>query len=132
MHVRLILSALAFVWFALCQSASSLAVEIIVTAAKGQPYGIATVELPIANPIVGVSPAPLHVTDTQGRVFYPISNDVRVKLQRASERPVPQPGKGRLLSRLGKLIREIAHDDAPLEQTIARRVTFLFLSLIHI
>ena len=126
MHVRLILSALAFVWFALCQSASSLAVEIIVTAAKGQPYGIATVELPIANPIVGVSPAPLHVTDTQGRVFYPISNDVRVKLQRASERPVPQPGKGRLLSRLGKLIREIAHDDAPLEQTIARRVTFLF------
>ncbi|NNE00169.1 MAG: hypothetical protein HKN47_22850 [Pirellulaceae bacterium] len=115
------MSAIVLVWFTVPLAAA----EVLVTAATGQPYGIATIELPVAAPIVGQIPPPLSVSDDQGRVLFPIANDVRVRLPRPSERPVPQPGNGRLLNRLGNLIREIANDEPEMEQTVARRVTFL-------
>ena len=99
--------------------------KVLVTATSGEPYGIATIELPVVAPIPGPPPPPLDVRSNDGRVLFPIANDVRVRVPRPSERPVPRPGNGRLLGRLGKLIREIAGDESQLEKTVSRRVTFL-------
>ncbi|TWT53948.1 hypothetical protein Pla22_15820 [Rubripirellula amarantea] len=94
----------------------------------GQPYGVGLIEIPLDVPIVGQVPPPLQVSDPSHRIFYPFSEDVRIEVPRPSQRPVPQPGRGRLLGRLGNLIREIANDDAePQYQTVSRRVTFLFI-----
>ena len=102
------------------------ATDILAKAVGGSPYGVATIELPLANPIVGNPLPPLRVSDDHGRVLYPIARDRRVPAgQRPSERPVPRPGRGRLLGRLGELIREIASEDDKLEQTVARQVSFL-------
>ena len=101
--------------------------DIMATAAKGDPLGVATIELPLAVPVVGNPLPPLQVSDADGRVLYPIAGDRRVPVgQRPSERPVPRPGRGRLLGRVGELIRELASGDNELEQTVARQVTFLF------
>lgn len=96
-------------------------------AIPGQPYGVATVEIPVLSPVIGQVPPPIQVADDSGRVMFPISDDVRVKVTRPSERPVPRPGGGRLLNRVGNLIREITSKEEDLEQTVARRVSFLFV-----
>lgn len=102
------------------------AVDVFVTAAPGQPYGVASIEIPVDPPLVGRMMPPLEVTNAEGRVLYPIGSDVRVKAGRVSDRPVPQPGRGRLLGRVGNLIREITDPDtSEVEQTVARRVLFL-------
>ncbi|WP_145415906.1 hypothetical protein [Planctomycetes bacterium K23_9] len=113
--------------FAIAASLVSFAdaVEVRVTAATGQPFGVATIELPVAAPIAGQSPAPLQVSDDDGRVMFPIANDIRVKVAPPSRRPVPRPGNGRLLGRLGNLIREITDGEPDIHKTVARRVTFL-------
>lgn len=103
------------------------AVDVLATAASGTPYGVATIEIPIAVPVPGQLLPPLEVTDHENRVLYPIANDIRVKLPRPSDQPVPQPGRGRLLGRLGSLVRELTGDQPELEQTVARRVSFLFV-----
>lgn len=103
------------------------AVDILATAIPGQPYGIAIVEIPLEIPVVGSPLPPLQVSEAGGRLFYPIAEDTRTKVgRRPSDRPVPREGRGRLLGRLGNLIREIASDEDELEQTVSRRVTFLF------
>ncbi len=105
---------------------SGEAVEILAAAQVGEPFGVATIEIPLAAPVsVGTQP-PLRVSDAQRRVFYPVGQEVRVKVIPPSERPVPEPGRGRLLRRVGKLIREITSDDQETEETVARRVSFLF------
>ncbi|MGI9471702.1 MAG: hypothetical protein ACR2NZ_09240 [Rubripirellula sp.] len=105
---------------------SAQAVDVFVTAAVGQPFGVATVELPLDGPMFGKTFPPLRISDADGRVLYPVANDL-IATGRPSDRPIPQAGGGRLLNRLGSLIREIAEGDQPLEQTVARRVSFLFL-----
>ncbi len=125
MKLRTTLIGLVITGFAMVVSTTANAVEVTVTASSGQPYGIATIELPVAGPILGNTPPPLVVTDEAGRVMFPIAEDIRVRVGRPSERPVPRPGNGRLLGRVGKLIREIAGGDEVLEKTVARRVTFL-------
>lgn len=107
-------------------SNSAQAVDVFVTAAVGQPFGVATVEIPLDGPLFGKTFPPLEISDPDGRVLYPVANDLLAQ-GRPSERPIPQPGGGRLLNRLGSLIREIAEGDQPMEQTVARRVSFLFL-----
>ena len=110
-------------------SRSADAVDVLASAVFGpsdQLYGVATIEIPLAAPIVSQTPRPIMVTSDSGRVFYPVGDDVEVRIIPPSERPVPQPGKGRLLGRLGKLLREITDKDAPTSQIIARRATFLF------
>ncbi|MEO1616801.1 MAG: hypothetical protein AAFV88_13165 [Planctomycetota bacterium] len=98
-----------------------------ISAPQGQPYGVATIEVPLATPLIGQVPRPIRVSSPSGRVLYPASADVVVPLVPASQRPVPQPGNGRLLGRLGKLIKEIADgDEVPKSQIVARRVLFLF------
>ncbi|MFK8111876.1 MAG: hypothetical protein AB8B91_06725 [Rubripirellula sp.] len=106
---------------------SVLAADVMAIAIPGQPYGVATIEIPIASPVIGEVPPPIQVADQAGRVLFPISDDVRVKVTRPSDRPVPRPGGGRLLNRVGNLIREITNKEEDLEQTVARRVAFLFV-----
>ncbi|WP_197170788.1 hypothetical protein [Novipirellula aureliae] len=103
-----------------------MAVEAMVSAQIGKPLGVATIEVPLASAApVGSAPR-LRVTDAGGRVLYPVSGEVTAPIVRPSERPVPEPGRGRLLGRLGSLIRELTNEDRATEQTIARRVSFLF------
>ncbi|MEM9645637.1 MAG: hypothetical protein AAF989_11655 [Planctomycetota bacterium] len=103
------------------------AVDILATAIPGEPYGIASIEIPLEVPIVGDALPPLKITEADGRVFYPIAEDTRVKVgRRPSDRPVPREGRGRLLGRLGNLIREITSEEEELEQTVSRRISFLF------
>ena len=100
--------------------------QVLVGAYAGQPYGVATIEIPLAAPIVGRTPPPLDVRDQAGRIMFPIADDVRVKVAPPSQQPVPEPGRGRLLGRLGQLIREIASDAPEAEQIVSRRISFLF------
>ena len=98
----------------------------IVTASNGQPYGVATIEIPLGFPVVDQTLPPLVASDPGGRILFPLSEDIKVQVPLPSQRPVPRPGRGRLLSRVGNLIREITADKDPQFQTTARRVTFLF------
>ena len=120
--IRFVLVCPLLVPIALGQAA--IGQDAAVTAAIGQPYSIASIEIPVAAPIVGQAPT-LNVIDDQGRVLFPISNDVRVRRRRPSEQPVPRPGNGRLLGRIGKLIREVTGKEPDEALTVARRVTFL-------
>ncbi|TWT65514.1 hypothetical protein [Crateriforma conspicua] len=114
-------------WMLVASAPTAVAVDILATAIPGSPFGVATVEIPLPVPVVGEPLPPLTVDEASGRVFYPIAEDTRVDTAvRPSDRPLPPQGRGRLLGRLGNLIREIASDEEPLQQTVARRVTFLF------
>ncbi len=115
---------------------SAAAVDVLARAVAGSPYGVATIEIPLVQPIVGQTLPPIQATDAgadtatasgAGRVLYSFSEDIKVDVPRPSETPVPRPGNGRLLGRLGNLIREIADPGPPQSQTVARRVTFLFV-----
>ncbi|MCG8650478.1 MAG: hypothetical protein MI861_11640, partial [Pirellulales bacterium] len=101
------------------------AVDVFVSAAVGQPYGVASIEIPVDPPVVGRNLPPVMVTEATGRVLFPIADDIRVRVAPPSQRPVPPPGRGRLLNRVGNLIRELTDKDQDLQQTVARRVTFL-------
>ena len=99
--------------------------DVFITAAVGEPFGAATIEIPLDDAMFGrIFPA-LRVSGADGRVLYPVSNDL-VTSGRPSDQPVPQAGGGRLLNRVGSLIRELASGDEQLSQTVARRVSFLF------
>ncbi len=123
MSLQSAMTLAALVWFA----PTAAAVDAMVTAASGQPYGVATIEIPTVSAVIDQELPPLQAIDSSGRVLFPVSDAVRVQVPRLSERPVPSPGRGRLLNRVGGLIREIAGNDERQYQTVARRVSFLFL-----
>ncbi len=125
MPLRALLTFSAILGFVSVTLPANLFGQAVVTAVAGQPYSIATIEIPVAAPIVSQSPPPLHVSDEAGRVMFPIANDIRVKVPPPSRLPVPRPGNGRLLGRLGNLIREITDGEPDVQKTIARRVAFL-------
>ncbi len=104
----------------------AIAVDVLARAVVGQPYGVATVEIPIGVPVVGREYPPLEVTDDSGRVLFSAANDVQVEVGLPSERPLPRAGGGRLLGRVGELVRELTSDGKPMLQTVSRRVSFLF------
>ncbi|MCC9656119.1 hypothetical protein [Rhodopirellula halodulae] len=109
----------------------TIGVDVRVQAVAGTPYGVAVIEMPLTNPVVGPGPGPLTIdgeaAPASTRILYPVSNDVRVTTGRPpSEQPVPRIGRGRLLNRMGNLIRELASGDEATEQTVGRRVMFLF------
>ena len=106
-------------------TACARAEDVFITAAVGEPFGVATIEMPLDSAMFGRTFPVLRVNGSDGRVLYPVSNDL-VTTGRPSERPVPEPGGGRLLNRVGSLIRELASGDDQLNQTVARRVSFLF------
>ena len=102
------------------------AVDVLARAVVGQPYGVATVDIPVGVPVIGREYPPIEVSDQSGRVLFQVANDVRVEVGLPSDRPLPPPGGGRLLSRVGELVRELAGDGEPERQTVSRRVSFLF------
>ncbi|WP_146525255.1 hypothetical protein [Novipirellula artificiosorum] len=104
------------------------AAEVMVSAVSGNPLGVATIEIPLASPVPVGSLPRLRATGSAGQVLYPASSEVRMRVTPPSERPVPQPGRGRLLGRVGSLIRELTGADQDKEATVARRVSFLFPS----
>ncbi len=105
---------------------AATAQQVLASAQAGEPFGVATIEIPLAAGVPIGSQPPLRVTDAQRRVFYPVGQEIRQKLVPPSERPVPEAGQGRLLRRVGSLIREITSRDQPTEETVARRISFLF------
>ncbi len=111
----------------LCCTQLATAVDALVRAAGGQPYGVASIEIPVLSPVIGQELPPLQAFDETGRILFPVSDAVRIEAPRASERPVPRAGRGRLLGRVGGLIRELTGKDEQQYQTVARRVSFLFL-----
>ncbi len=121
MHVRLILIGLMIA----SGTYRAGAVDIFVSAVTGQPYGVASIEIPVQPPVVGRQLPPINVSGEEGRILYPIADDVRVKVAPASQRPVPPAGRGRLIGRVGNLIRELTDGDEEVEQTVTRRVSFL-------
>ncbi len=101
--------------------------QATVVAASGIPYGVAVIEIPLRNPVLGDGPLPLHVEDASGRTQFSVSENVQVRTtERPSERPLPRFGQGRLLGRVGNLIREVAGGDENQYETTARRIMFLF------
>lgn len=103
------------------------AADVLATAVSGSPYGVATIEIPLDVPVIGNAIDPLKVSEAADRIMYQTPQDVRTAVaQRPSDRPVPAPGRGRLLNRVGNLIRELASTDDELQQTVSRKVSFLF------
>ncbi len=100
-------------------------VPSIAVTSPGYPYGVAAIELPMQTPILGDGLPPLEVVENE-RVRFVISENLQQRVgRRPSEQPLPPVGRGRLLGRVGNLIREIsgANDET---ETYARRVMFLF------
>lgn len=99
----------------------------LVNAASGAPYGIASIEIPLRNPVLGNGPPPLGLAASPSPTFFVVSENVQSRAARMpSEMPLPRLGQGRLLGRVGNLIREIAGGDEDRMETVARRITFLF------
>ncbi|MEM1070431.1 MAG: hypothetical protein AAGI63_16135, partial [Planctomycetota bacterium] len=101
------------------------AVEILAGATLGSPYGVATIEIPVNPPVVGDSLPPLQVTEETGRIFFPIAEDVRVDIN-SRRIPTDGPRRGRLVERVRNVIRDLSNGDEPQQQTVARRISFLF------
>ncbi len=97
-------------------------------AVTGTPYGVARIELPLATTRGGRPLPVLEVSDDQGRILYPVTRDLFARPApppRQVEPPgAPAIGGGRLLRRLGNLVREINTDDSPV--LVGREATFLF------
>lgn len=106
-------------------TASATAVDALVTAAVGQPYGVAVVEIPVAQPEVGRELPPLRVTSDDNRVLYPVSDAMQVEVDPPVRRPTAPTGRARMLRRAAELAREMARPAGPRRQTVARRVSFL-------
>ncbi len=101
--------------------------EGLVSVASGIPYGIAAIEIPLRNPVLGDGPPRLRLNGSSARPFFTVSKNVQVRAaELPSERPLPRIGQGRLLGRVGNLIREVAGGDEIQHETVARRITFLF------
>lgn len=113
---------LAAGWFA---HRSAAAVEILASAIPGEPYGIATIEVPLDPPVLGELP-PLQVTEVSGRILYPIAEDVRADIRPPGDEE-QLPPRGPLIERLRTVIRDLSAEDKPTQQTVARRVSFLFV-----
>lgn len=99
----------------------------LVAVAAGVPYGVAMIEIPLRNPVLGDGPPPLRLIGPPARTFFSVTENVQVRAADfPSERPLPAIGQGRLLGRVNNLIREVVGGDATRNETVARRVTFLF------
>ncbi len=106
---------------------AAAAQSINLQSAAATPLSVASIELPLARPLVDDAPSTLTARDDSGRVFYPVSQNVRATspLPPPSDQPLPGIGGGRLLGRLGNLIREIGAGEAATQPVLARRVYFL-------
>jgi len=97
-------------------------------AISGSPYGVGRIKLPLGRPVRGGSIGSLEITDEENRVLYPVHREIQVEGAARSVR-VPDLGGqaiggGRLLRRVGDLVRDLTAGNDPL--TVAHEVTFLF------
>ncbi|MGV3484325.1 MAG: hypothetical protein ACO1RT_07900 [Planctomycetaceae bacterium] len=96
----------------------------------GSPFGVARIELAMPVAIMAGQLPALEVSDDEGRIFYPASRDILADPRAIEPRSVPSPneprvGGGRLLRRVGELVRQATADnDTP--QVVAREAMFLF------
>ena len=97
-------------------------------APDGGEFDVAVVTVPTSGTVLGGTLPPLSVDGVDASPMYPVADELRREVLPPSRQPVPRPGRGRLLGRLGNLIREIAGDEDTEYQTLARRVLFLLPS----
>ncbi len=104
------------------------AMRSMTLAVTGSPYGVAQIELPLADPQRGVALPVLEVSDAENRILYPVTREIqvdsRIRARQVAADGAPQIGGGRLLRRINDLVRDLAEEDRPV--TVAREVTFLF------
>ncbi len=99
-------------------------------AIAGVPFGVAILELPLATAVLPERLPALEVSDEEGRIFYPVVHDVLAEAKVALRREEPDAGEpriggGRLLRRVGDLVRQATTpDETPL--VVSREATFLF------
>ena len=124
-----------WVWIAIiCGNWGSYcdAKDIMVKACLGEPYGIAMIEIPVSVPVAGRPALPLTVRPVDdsaigaGSPLFSVSNDLIIEIGPPSERQLPPAGGGRLLERVGELLKELSGDESLHFQTVSRRVFFLF------
>jgi len=96
----------------------------------GTPFGVVKIEIPLRIPMDPGDVQPIEVLGDEGRIFYPATRDVLATLN-TMPRPLgaapgePRIGGGRLLRRVGDLVRQATTDpDEP--QVVSREVMFLF------
>lgn len=107
------------------QAIAQVAASAAAVTSAGQPYHVATIEIPLQMPVLGdgISLLELMAND---RARFAVSENLQSRVSsRPSEQPLPAFGQGRFLGRVGNLIREIAGANDQ-TQTYARRITFLF------
>ncbi len=97
-------------------------------AVRGATWGIARVSIPI-GPIAALDPDPrVSVRETGGRIYYPAVRRLDADQRRTADQNVDDRrriGGGRLLSRIGQLIRN-ANTPAEERQLIGYEMLFLF------
>lgn len=100
------------------------------SAILGTPFGVARIELAMPIAVMADELPAIEVSDEEGRIFYPASRDILADPTTVPPRPQPTPGEprvggGRLLRRVGDLVRQAtAGNDVP--QVVARELMFLF------
>lgn len=104
------------------------ALQTVVNVISGSPYGVARIEIPLAEPAVGERLPVLEVTSDDGRVLYPVTRDLlaaRPPRPQLTEDDLPRLiGGGRLLRRVSEMVRDF---NAPNQQVVvAREALFLF------
>lgn len=98
---------------------------VVAVSSTEVPLSVATVEIPLQTPVLGDG-LPTLALVPHDRVHFAVSKNLQTRAsRRPSEQPLPPLGRGRLLGRVGNLIREIAGADDQ-TQTVARRLSFLF------
>ncbi len=109
-------------------AAPAVAAPSTTLAVSGVPYGVARIEIPAGAAQQDAALPLLEVTDEEGRILYPVTRDIQVDTPARARPPVPPGapavGGGRLLRRIGDLVRDLSEEDRPI--TVAREVTFLF------
>lgn len=129
--MRFALCGSIYLAFLCCGLATAVAQPVAVGVVESRSmdrWGVGMIEIPVGGELINQTVPPLAVESVGGEtILFPVAEEVRVAVRPPSEQPVPRPGDGRLLGRLRNLIREIGDPpDATPQQTIARRVTFLF------
>ncbi|MEM6777190.1 MAG: hypothetical protein AAF670_06010 [Planctomycetota bacterium] len=100
--------------------------SVLVVISDNRPVGVVRVEVPMRHPVLGQESQPVSVRSEANIIAYPVSSRIQVGVRRRpSDRRPPVIGGGRLLNRVGNLIREIAGGPQMDRQTVARTVTFL-------
>ncbi|MEM6688783.1 MAG: hypothetical protein AAF664_05105, partial [Planctomycetota bacterium] len=87
---------------------------------------VSVIDIPLPAPIASPDLPDLRVRSSEGVLLYSAVAPIEVPITPLVDRPVPRPGGGKLLKRVGNLIREITSDeDKPAMESVAFRVAFL-------